>query len=60
MLIGLLQNNTEAKENALLISSKMRVKVSFVTPGMGNLGKIVEDFLVLPFIHSILANYIDI
>ena len=62
MLVGLMHNSTAAKErkNTLLIPSKICVKVSFVTPGMGYMGKIVEDFLILPFIHSILANYIDV
>ena len=63
MLVGLMHNRTAAKErkkNALLLPSKMSVKVSFVTPGMGNMGKMEEDFLFLLFIHSNLANYIDV
>ena len=58
-----MHSSTAAKEiqkNALLIPSKMRVKVSLVTPGMGDMGKMVEDFLFLPFIHSILTIYIDV
>ena len=53
MLVELMHNSTDAKErkNALLIPSKISVKVSFVPPGMGNMWKMVEDFLFLPFIH---------
>ena len=47
------------RKNALIKPSKMSIKVSFVTPGIGYMGKMLEDFLSLPFIHSILANYID-
>ena len=61
MLVGLIHNSTAAKEikqNALLIPSKMSIKVGFDTLGMGNMGKMVENFLFLPFIHSFLVNYI--
>ena len=47
MLVGLMHNSTAAKErekNALLTPSNKSVKVSFVTPGVGNMGKMVEDF----------------
>ena len=57
MLVGLMHNSTAAKErkNALLKPSKMSVKVSLVTPCMRNMGKMVENFLFWPFIHSVLA-----
>ena len=53
-----MHNITTAKEpkNAQLIPSKKSVKVSFVTSGMVKIGKMVEDFLFLPFIHFILTN----
>ena len=62
MLVGLMHSSTAAKEkkNYLLIPLKTSVKVSFVTPCMGNMGKMVGDYQFLPFIHSILANYIDV
>ena len=57
-----MQNSTTAKEqkNAQVMLSTMSVKVSLVISGMEKMGKMVEDFLFLPFIYYILANYIDV
>ena len=50
MLVELMHSSITAKErkNAKLIPSKMTVKLSFVTPGMEKMGKMVEDFIFLP------------
>ena len=51
MLVGLMHNSTTEKEEKN--AKKMSVKVSFVTPGMEKIGRMVVFFLFLPFIHSI-------